>query len=76
MKFRVTMKDPDCLHDAIKEAVEADVAALDLPLDEAAVVADVRSAKARSVCATWFRFDEYITVEIDTDAGTATVVPQ
>ncbi len=25
MKFRVTMKDPDCLHDAIEDAVKTEV---------------------------------------------------
>jgi hypothetical protein len=51
MKFRVTMKDPDTLNDAIEEAVE------------------------KQMCGRWFGYGEYLTVEIDTDAKTCTVIP-
>lgn len=75
MKFRVTMKDTDTLHDAIQAAVDAEFANLPLDDDEREAVAERRREKAQSACRTWFRYSEYITVEIDTDANTCVVVP-
>lgn len=77
MKFRVHMKDPDTLHDAVKEAADASAAAVDgLGESERAYLAKSRADDALRVCRRWFEFGEYLTVEIDTDAGTAVVVPR
>ena len=73
MKFKVTMKDPDTLHDAIRDAVQEGIA--ELPKDEAEVLSEVREEKVRKLCSKWFEYGEYLTVEIDTDAGTCVVVP-
>lgn len=76
MKFMVTMKDPDTLHDAIADAVREELAAVPgLNAEERAAVAEVREAAAREAAAQWFEHGEYLTVEIDTDAETATVCP-
>jgi hypothetical protein len=75
VKFRVTMKDPDTLHDAITEAVALEVDKIDgLDSDERDAVREERGEKVRAVCAKWFEYDEYLCVEIDTDADTCTVV--
>lgn len=74
MKFRVSMKDPDSLSDAIKEAARADVERLGLADDEKEDLIETRREKAAEVCRAWFRYGEYLTVEIDTDAKTCTVV--
>lgn len=74
MKFRVQMKDPDTLHDSIRIAVEEQVGYLNLPLDEAEVLCEKRREKIADICSRWFRYGEYLTVEIDTDAKTCTVV--
>ena len=74
MKFQVTMKDPDVLCEAIDDAVNAEVGRLDLPKDEREAVAERRREKAREAVAPWFRYGEYLTVEIDTDTGTCVVV--
>lgn len=78
MKFKVTMKDPDCLHDAIREAVEAEVGKLmGLFASERKTLIDERIERVYEGCSKkWFRYGEYLDVEIDTDAGTATVVPE
>jgi hypothetical protein len=74
MKIKVTMKDPDTLDDAISDAVSAtDVALMDG--DEQEAVAEIRMQKARALASKWFEYGEYLTVEIDTDAGTCVVVP-
>ena len=76
MRFTVTMKDPDTLYDAITDAVRASVAEIaGLDADEREVVEEERLATVRSIAGKWFEYGEYLTVEIDTDAKTATVMP-
>lgn len=76
MKFTVTMKNPDTLGDAIDEAVKADVEKIAaLNEDEREAVEEERSQKIRSLCSKWFQYSEYLCVEIDTEAGTCTVLP-
>ena len=74
MKIRVTMKDPDTLHDAIEEAVNEDIDAA-LPEDEREALSGCRIEKVRDLASTWFEYGEYLTVEIDTEAKTCVVVP-
>lgn len=74
MKFRVTMKDPDCLNDAIADAVRESLAADErLDADEMDAVGEVRREKVGESCKRWFKWGEYLTVEVDTDAGTCVV---
>lgn len=67
------MKDPDTLDDAIADAIHADTESI-MDADERMAVKEVRSDKVRAVCRRWFRYGEYLTVEVDTDAGTCTVL--
>lgn len=76
MKFKVSMKDPDTLSDAIEEALARAIEGLAVTdEEERQAVAVVRREKVSALCAKWFEYGEYLTVEIDTDAGTCTVVP-
>lgn len=75
MKFTVLMKDPDTLHDAIRDAVRAEVAKLGLDdVEERMAVEERRHEKVGEVCSRWFKYGEYLAVEIDTEAGTCTVL--
>lgn len=75
MKFRVEMKDPDTLYDAIREAVKKELAAQNITdKDEVESLSDLRYNREAKVCAKWFRYQEYLAVDIDTDACTCTVV--
>jgi hypothetical protein len=77
MKFKVTMKDPDTLGDAIDDAVRADLKTVDgLSDNERETLLDDRRDAVKAVTAKWFEYGEYVTIEIDTEAGTATVVPK
>lgn len=76
MKFQITMKDPDTLHDACDRAAKDDVAKLGLAADEAEMLVKKRAEKLRDFAGRWMEFGEYITVEFDTEAGTAVVVPR
>jgi hypothetical protein len=76
VRFKVTMKDPDTLQDAIAEAVRAEVKAIEgLSDDERETVEEQRQYAELRVCTEWFRHGEYLTVEVDTEARTATVCP-
>lgn len=78
MKFRVTMKDPDTLHEAIKKAVRDELVATTpaLRADERSVLSGLREEKTYELCSKWFGYGEYLTVEIDTEAKTCVVVPE
>jgi hypothetical protein len=74
MKFQVQMKDPDTLHDAIEEAVRGELMTTSDP-EERDMLVEHRSERVAKLCSRWFRYGEYLTVEIDTDAETCVVVP-
>lgn len=75
MKIKVTMKDPDVLHDAIRRSVRNELEKIEgLDEDERESMEDARIEKAADKCSRWFRWGEYLTVEVDIDAGTCTVL--
>lgn len=76
MKFRVTMKDPDGVGDAIKEAARRSVAGMKLDADELEQLEETRREKIDEQLRKWFEYSEYLKVDIDLEAGTATVVEQ
>ncbi len=74
MKFKVTMKTPDTLLDAIRDAAKEDVNNLQgIDPDESQDLVDSRIEKAAKVAAKWFKYSEYLTVEVDTEAQTCVV---
>ena len=74
MKIKVTIKDPDVLSDAITEAVEAEVKAMNLPKDETELLIEARMNKHSAAMGKWWEYSEYLTVEFDMDSMTAHVV--
>lgn len=74
MKFKITMKDPDTLHDATMDAVTADIAKIEgLSKADREALFETRMDAAREVTRLWFKWGEYVTIEVDTEAKTATV---
>lgn len=73
MKIRVTLKDPDVLHDAIADALDEELKEMDQ--GEAELVKDYRKDKILEIAADWFEYGEYLTVEIDTKSKTCVVIP-
>jgi hypothetical protein len=77
VKFQVTIKDPDVFADAAREAVEEQVNAIDGLLDDDIPdIVDRRTEKVMEALGKWVEYSEYIVVEFDTDAMTATVIPR
>jgi ABC-type amino acid transport substrate-binding protein len=82
MKFRVTMKSPDCLEDSISGAINDSSLDWDLISKEHTEFDELRESEihtkieeTKELCKKWFKYGEYITVEIDTEAKTCVVVP-
>lgn len=75
-KFRITFKDPDGVYEDIRDEVQRQLEPFDTRLDEEEIdtLADERTASLHQFLETWIRFQEYITIEFDTEAKTATVV--
>jgi hypothetical protein len=77
MKFRVQMKDPDGFYEAVSDAVAQQVNAMPgLSDQEKARLKESRHEDVREKLRTWFEYDEYLTVEVDTEAKTCLVVPR
>lgn len=76
MKVRLIMKDPDALYEAVQEAVAADVKKLEgLTDQERDDLAETRREKVRGrIVENWMEWGEYLEVEFDLDALTATVL--
>ena len=75
MKFKVTMKDPDTLGDALNMAIATELELRqELDDSEREVLFDGHFEKNYDVCKKWFEYGEYLTVEIDTEAKTCVVV--
>lgn len=76
MTFLITLlKDPDALYDAIRSAVAAEVAKIPISVEVKALQAEYRTDTVYELCRQWFAHGESITVKIDTEAKTCTVLP-
>lgn len=67
MKIRVTMKTPQALDDAVVEAIARQPLGLHS--------CEKEYEKVMKLARKWFRWEESVTLEIDTEAQTCTVVP-
>lgn len=75
MKFTVHLKDPDGVFDSVTEAAEKSVASVDgLDDDERQALTESRTEELQEAIKPWFKWGEYLSVEIDTDAGTCTAL--
>ena len=77
MKLRISFKTPDALTEAVYEAVAQEVADEHIPDDaERESVQEEREEALREYLERkWFRYGEYVNIEVDTDKHTAEVVP-
>ena len=74
MKIKITMKDPDTMHDAVQNTVIKEVEAIGLSDDEFESIVELRTERVRAKMAKWFEYGEYLTVEFDTETMMATVL--
>ena len=72
MKLSITFKDPDVVHDAAYDCVKASIPE-GLSQDEIDMIGEMRTAEIKQKLSKWITYGEYVTIEFDLDAGTATV---
>jgi len=77
MKFKIQFKDPDGVYEGTKDAANDSLEGVghDLNEEELDELVLMRREKLVTALSKWVEHGEYITVEFDTEAGTATVVP-
>lgn len=79
MKIQVTLKTPDCLDSPALEYAKADmmenpdILAEIFDSDEECYL-DVKRNEFHRMMEKWFKYGEYVTLEIDTELKTCTVV--
>ena len=80
MKLRITIKDPNALHDCIKQQVVDGLSEVEQEEydsmnrhEQNAFIMD-RVEEAQDAAREWMLYGEYITIEIDTVERTCTVV--
>lgn len=75
MRFTITFKTPDTTDDAIKDAVFAE-SDCDCGLcPECREVRQEKEPPLRAVAEKFIEYGEYVYIELDTETGTATVLP-
>lgn len=74
MKFRIDLKDTDGVWDGVTEAVKKQLPSGLTFAEEKQMIRDRRALVFEEI-EEWVKHQEYITIEFDTDARTATVVP-
>lgn len=82
MKIKLTLKDPDGVYEslqlAVDDAVDADdarIAQLPDPQAAAEALREEVGEQVQRAAARWVQWGEYVSIEIDTVAGTAVVLP-
>lgn len=73
MKIQITFKDPDSLYEAITGSLE-DLKIDGVSEDEMRAIRQSRAEEYQSIAHNWFKYGEYLTVEMDTDLKTCVVV--
>lgn len=68
------MKDPDALHEALLYLIEREVKSIATDEDEIEMIVESRLEREKEKFKKWFSYDEYLSVEFDTDSMTATVI--
>lgn len=67
------MKDPDGFYESVKNAVEESLPT-GLSSGERSNLLEDRMEKVEESLERWFEYNEYVTIEVDTDNNTATVL--
>ena len=74
MKLKITLKDSDGVYESIKDAAESSTGNTEgLDNSELEDLVETRCRKLEEQCKPCIKYGEYVTIEIDTDAKTATV---
>lgn len=72
-KLKITLKAPDAVYQACNEAAEDWGEKNAIGDDQYCLIKEKRN-EFESLCNKWFRYGEYLTVEVDTESETIKVL--
>ncbi len=76
MKLEITLKQPDVLECAIKEAIANEVELMNLEdTEEVEYLLESRKDEEMEKLEKWVKYSEQVTIKFDTDEMTARVIP-
>ena len=75
MKFNVTFKTPDAVYETVKDISEQEACEV-VDIDENCDKQSEIRTELEDFASKWVKFGEIVTIEFDTEKGTAIVVPQ
>ena len=73
MKIVISMKNPDCVSDAVREAA-IEFLSKKYRWDPLEETIQAKEKSIQKALAKWIEYEEYINVEFDLEKGTATVL--
>ena len=75
MIINITLKDPDGVYDAIRDAAGEQVKAITgMTSSEHLQLLESRHTQIDKELEPWIKYSEYVRIQIDTEAKTATVI--
>lgn len=75
MKFRMTMKTPDCLDGVIEDAVGSFLFDFEGTPEQEEELRAFHTEEGYNLAKKFVEYNEYVSVEFDTETKTAIVVP-
>ena len=75
MKIQIKLRDGDSIKYYTSKQCEQSVANIDLTNSERQLLTHIRENDVNENLAKWIECGEYVRIEFDLDAGTATVLP-
>jgi hypothetical protein len=74
MKIIVTFKDPDGVMDSVQDAIKEELQSMNLSPEEYDNLLETRTNEQLHKLKKWIEYDEYITVEFDTEEKTCKII--
>lgn len=77
MKIKLCLKDPDGVYESQMAAVRSQLSEISaLSEKERDLLMEARLTELQESMETWVKWNEYVSIEIDTETRTATVLKQ
>lgn len=74
MKIQINLKDPNGFYESVFDAVSDELIDLNLTSEEKKNIRETRMEEIRTFLRKWVSGGEYVSLEFDTETGTAKVL--
>jgi hypothetical protein len=75
MKFKITLKDPDGFSEGVRDCANETLGVFKLSSKVNGAAHEAQVEEINEFLSPWVEYNEYVTLEFDTEAKTARVVP-